>query len=261
MMKTMTVSELAALRASGREFELIDVRRGVARRKQGADIPGAQWRDPEHVLTWKDALPLGDGKLRVVYCAHGHEISQGIVTMLAVMGHDAVQLEGGFTAWREAGLPETALAKGTRWITRERPKVDRIACPWLVLRFVDPNAEFIYVPAAEVLAAAEREGATPYDIPGVAFGHHGDQCSFDAFIAHYRLDDPALNHLATIVRGADTDRPDLAPQSAGLVAIAQGMSARFADDDHACLSHGLEIYDALYAWCQRVHPARHGARV
>ena len=136
-----------------------------------------------------------------------------------------------------------------KWITRERPKIDRIACPWLIQRFIDPQAEFLYVPASQVLAQAAATGATPYDIPGVEMSHVGDLCSFDAFIAKYRLDDPALARLATIVRGADTSRLDLAPQSAGLYAISLGLS-RVMADDHALLRHGLVMYDALYAWCR-----------
>ena len=136
-----------------------------------------------------------------------------------------------------------------KWVTRERPKIDRIACPWLIQRFIDPQAEFLYVPAGEVLRVAESTGATPYDIPGVAMSHVGERCSFDAFLARYRLDDPALQQLAAIVRGADTSRLDLTPQSAGLYAVSLGLSQLFADD-HAMLRHGMVLYDALYAWCR-----------
>ncbi len=135
-----------------------------------------------------------------------------------------------------------------KWITRERPKIDRIACPWLILRFIDPQAEFLYVPTADVLRLATETGATPYDIPGVLMSHVGELCSFDAFLAKHQLHQPALAMLATIVRGADTQRLDLAPQSAGLYAISLGLSRVFADD-HAMLNHGLVMYDALYAWC------------
>jgi hypothetical protein len=143
-----------------------------------------------------------------------------------------------------------------KWITRERPKIDRIACPWLIARFIDPAPEFLYVPAAEVLATAEREGATPYDIPGVEMTHAGELCSFDAFLAKYRLDNPALQQLATIVRGADTSRLDLAPQSAGLYAISLGLSHNFVDDQEM-LRHGMVVYDALYAWCARCQGEAH----
>ena len=143
-----------------------------------------------------------------------------------------------------------------KWITRERPKIDRIACPWLIQRFIDPQAEFLYVPASQVLAQAAATGATPYDIPGVEMSHVGERCSFDAFIAKYRLDDPALARLATIVRGADTARLDLAPQSAGLYAISLGLS-RLMADDHALLRHGLVMYEALYAWCREGQQETH----
>jgi hypothetical protein len=136
-----------------------------------------------------------------------------------------------------------------KWVTRERPKIDRIACPWLILRFIDREAEFLYVPAARVSSVAAQTGATPYDIPGVEMSHVGDRCSFDAFLARHGLNDPALQQLAVIVRGADTSRLDLAPQSAGLYAISLGLSQVHADD-HEMLRHGLVMYDALYAWCQ-----------
>ena len=136
-----------------------------------------------------------------------------------------------------------------KWVTRKRPKIDRIACPWLIQRFIDPDAEFLYVPAADVLRVAADSGATPYDVPGVEMGHVGEQCSFDAFLRKYRLDDPALQRLATIVRGADTSRLELTPQSAGLHAISSGLMRVF-NDDHDMLRHGLVMYDALYFWCR-----------
>ena len=245
----LSLDAFLSLQRSGTEFELLDVRRAVARRKQGGDIVGGRWLAPEEVMTWKDAI--APGPLRVVYCAHGHEISQGVAAILCAMGHNAVTLEGGYSAWTAAQLPVQSLVKATRWVTLERPKIDRIACPWLITRFVDANAEFVYVPADQVLAVAERENATPYDIPGVEFSHVGDQCSFDAFIKKYQLNDAPLQRLATIVRGADTDRHDLAPQCAGLLAVSLGLSALHTDD-HACLAHGMAVYDALYAWCNKV---------
>jgi len=136
-----------------------------------------------------------------------------------------------------------------KWITRERPKIDRIACPWLIARFIDQSPEFLYVPADQVLRIAEETGAVPYDVPGVELGHVGELCSFDAFLAKYQLADPALQRLAAIVRGADTSRLDLTPQSAGLYAISVGLSRNFADD-HEMLKHGMVMYDALYVWCQ-----------
>jgi hypothetical protein len=143
-----------------------------------------------------------------------------------------------------------------KWVTRERPKIDRIACPWLIQRFIDHDAEFLYVPAAQVLAVAQDTGATPYDIPGVEMSHVGERCSFDAFLAKYLLDEPALQQLATIVRGADTSRLDLAPQSAGLYAISLGLSQVFSDDQEM-LRHGLVLYDALYAWCRACQDETH----
>jgi hypothetical protein len=137
-----------------------------------------------------------------------------------------------------------------QWVTRARPKVDRIACPWLIKRFVDPDAEFLYVPADQVLAVAEETGAIPYDVPGVELGHHGAECSFDAILAKYRLTDPAVARLALIVRGADTPAKDLTPESRGLEAIADGYRLLF-DDDHAQLSAELVVYDALYAYCRQ----------
>jgi hypothetical protein len=142
------------------------------------------------------------------------------------------------------------------WITRERPKIDRIACPWLILRFIDAPAQFHYVPAERVLAMAEQMGAIPYDIPGVELTHVGERCSFDAFIDKYQIEDPALSKLALIVRGADTSRLDLAPQCAGLFAISLGLSATLTDD-HEMLRHGLVMYDALYAWCARLQNETH----
>lgn len=144
-----------------------------------------------------------------------------------------------------------------KWITRERPKIDRIACPWLILRFIEADAEFFYVAANRVLAAAQEMGAIPYDIPDVELSHVGEWCSFDAFLAKYRLIDPALHRLAVIVRGADTSRLDLAPQCAGLYAISLGLSATFPDDQEM-LQHGLVVYDALYAWCARLQDETHG---
>jgi hypothetical protein len=143
-----------------------------------------------------------------------------------------------------------------KWITRERPKIDRIACPWLIERFIDKEAEFLYVPAAEVLRIAQESGAIPYDIPGVELSHVGELCSFDAFLNQYGLVAPALQQLAVIVRGADTSRLDLAPQSAGLYALSLGLSQCFADD-HTMLKHGLVMYDALYAWCKHCQSEAH----
>jgi hypothetical protein len=136
-----------------------------------------------------------------------------------------------------------------KWITRERPKIDRIACPWLIERFIDKAPEFLFVPGPDVLQVAKQTGAIPFDIPGVELSHVADRCSFDAFLEKYRLSEDGLGRLATIVRGADTSRLDLAPEAAGLYAISLGLSHCY-DDDYEMLQHGVVIYDALYAWCR-----------
>ena len=143
-----------------------------------------------------------------------------------------------------------------KWITRERPKIDRIACPWLITRFIDKQPEFLYVPTGDVLRVAGETGAIPYDIAGVEFTHVGEDCSFDTFLKKYNLTGQALQDLAVIVRGADTDRLDLAPQCAGLLAISLGLSHNYTDD-HKMLAQGLVMYDALYAWCCHARGERH----
>jgi hypothetical protein len=149
-----------------------------------------------------------------------------------------------------------ATRRPTKWVTRERPKIDRIACPWLILRFIDPKAEFLYVPPTEVFAAAERERAVAYDIPGAPLEHAKGDCTFDAFVRRFELKPPGLDQLATIVRGADTSRLDLAPEAPGLYAISLGLSRLFADD-HEMLGHGLVMYDALYAWILKAQDEAH----
>ncbi len=166
--------------------------------------------------------------------------------------HGAKYLEGGIEAWRETGgkVFQKPVNSSSRWVTRERPKIDRIACPWLIRRFIDPDAEFLYVPTSDVRRIASEKNAEPYDIPDVEFSHAGEECSFDAFLKFFRLkEDPALRELAIIVRGADTNRLDLAPQAAGLLAVSLGLS-RLYEDDHEMLEHGMLVYDALYAWCK-----------
>jgi hypothetical protein len=144
-----------------------------------------------------------------------------------------------------------------KWITRERPKIDRIACPWLVARFIDKTPEFLFVPSADVMRRAMQEDAIPYDVPGVELTHVGEKCSFDAFLIKYELKDPALDQLAVIVRGADTGHPELAPQASGLLAVSLGLS-RVHADDHVMLGHGMVMYDALYAWCREAQGEAHG---
>jgi hypothetical protein len=179
----------------------------------------------------------------------------GAATTLAQAGHVASFLAGGIEAWRADGLPtirsrpEWRVPGGSRWITRARPKIDRIACPWLVRRFIDPLATFDYVPADRVLDEATARQAVAYDIAGAPVTHRGERCSFDALIEDFGLSDPALERLALIVRGADTDRLDLAPQCAGLLAASLGLSQRFTDD-HEMLEQAMPLYDGLYAWCR-----------
>ena len=236
---------------------LIDVRRREVFDADQFLIIGAARRLPEDVSAWQNALP--PGKPVVAYCVHGHEVSQGVAAKLQSVGMAAAYLEGGIAAWQERKLPTRRKrdASENKWVTREHPKIDRIACPWLISRFVNPEAEFIYVPAAEVAKVAADVGGTPYDIKGVTFGHVGDRCSFDAIIDTYGIADPALDGLATIVRGADTSRPDLTPQCEGLLAISYGLSSNFRDD-HEMLKHGMVMYDALYTWC-RLETAKRSA--
>lgn len=226
---------------------VLDVRRAAAFRESGEMIGGALRRDPEAVGEWAMGLPRAASV--IVYCVHGHEVSQGVAKALAERGLAARHLEGGIEAWR-GPLDRKPKSASTRWVTRERPKIDRIACPWLVSRFVDRDAEFLYVPPTEVRDVAQARDAVPYDIPEVHFSHDGPLCSFDAFVKHYRLGgDPALARLALIVRGADTAKLELAPQAAGLAAVSLGLSRLFADD-HEMLAYGMVLYDALYAWCK-----------
>lgn len=233
---------------------IVDARKNEAFAASGHTLPGALRRDPMALADWADRLPPAASVL--VYCAHGHELSQNAVAALRQRGIEACFLEGGIEAWRAQALPLMAKAEAsaTRWVTRERPRIDRIACPWLLLRFVDAQAQFLYVPPARVREVARERQATPYDVNATLaetlFTHEGERCSFDAFIKIYRLGaDRALARLADIVRGADTDRLELAPQAAGLLALSLGMS-RTCADDQAMLQAMLPAYDALYAWCR-----------
>jgi len=229
---------------------IVDVRRSPAFEADDTLIVGALRRLPAEVDGWRRELP--EGRSVVVYCAHGQEVSQNAATTLRAAGTDACFLERGITGWAELGLPcRRKLAAGSDgWVTRERPKIDRIACPWLIRRFIDPEARFLFVPTDRVFAVAAETGATAYDIPGAEpFSHDGELCSFDAFLKGYGIEDPPLDALALIVRGADTARLELTPQSPGLLAVSLGLSAIYADD-HAMLEHGMTVYDALYAWCR-----------
>jgi rhodanese-related sulfurtransferase len=233
---------------------VIDVRRAPAFDQGDVMIVGARRRSPDDVQDWAKALPRDQSV--VVYCVHGHEVSQGVAVTLASLGFNASYLEDGIAEWVDKKLPtRRKFPPSEKWVTRERPKIDRIACPWLVRRFVNPDAEFIYVPATKVMETAARAGATPYDVSNVDFGHRGAECSFDAFIRIFEISDPVLDRLAAIVRGADTGRLDLTPQSAGLLAVSTGLSMNF-QDDHAMLAEGMVIYDALYSACRHQTSAR-----
>ena len=243
-MSAISSSDLKAARGA----LVLDVRRTPAFQDSTETITGALRRDPEKVGEWAKSLPRAPEV--VVYCVHGHQVSQGVAKALADSGLKARYLEGGIEHWKEDGgkLDKKPKAANTRWVTRERPKIDRIACPWLISRFVDRDAEFLYVPQKTVRDVAKEKEAVPYDVPDVHFTHDGELCSFDAFIKHYGLGgDPALQKLAQIVRGADTGKHELARQAPGLMAVSLGLS-RIFPDDHEMLKHGMVLYDALYSW-------------
>jgi rhodanese-related sulfurtransferase len=246
---SISPKQLQEVCQSGQPSIVIDVRREPAFLTALDMLAGALRRDPAKVNVWADELPSAASV--VAYCVHGHEVSQGAARALRERGIQAQFIEGGLEAWRamDGALMRKPAGTATCWVTRERPKVDRIACPWLIARFVDKDAEFLYVPSAEVKSVAAAKEAIPYDIPDVEFSHDGELCSFDAFLKIYHLTDPALMQLADIVRGADTARPELAPQASGLVSLSLGLSRLFKDD-HEMLKHGMVMYDALYLWCK-----------
>jgi rhodanese-related sulfurtransferase len=248
--------ELYAQIGSEAEPIIVDVRRDADFAAAHMLVAGAFHRSPERIEKWR--ADLMGGRPVVTYCTHGGETSQHVAEALRRMGVKAHFLEGGIAAWVKQGLPTHRKigSSPSKWATRERPKIDRIACPWLIRRFIDPNAEFIYVPKDQVLAVANETGAVPYDIDGVEFTHEGERCSFDTILRIYEIRDRPLDHLATIVRGADTSRHDLSPQCGGLFAISLGLSANFTDD-HEMLRHGMVIYDALYTWCRSLQAETH----
>jgi rhodanese-related sulfurtransferase len=250
---------------------ILDVRREAKFTESPRIVCAAVRCAPENV----EAFARGQNPRDVVaYCVYGHNVSEDAVAHLKQAGWSARLLSGGIeggkegsdadadtavniAAWRAQTLP-TILKRadwgvtgeqGSRWITRSRPKIDRIACPWLIRRFIDPRAEFFYVPTEQVFTESKKLNAVPYDIPGAPVSHEGDSCSFDALLKGFDLHVPALDVLARIVRGADTDRLDLAPQSAGLLAVSLGLSRLHAADDHTMLTAAMPLYDALYAWC------------
>jgi rhodanese-related sulfurtransferase len=245
---------------------LLDVRREAKFAESARMLVGAIRCAPENVAAFAQSQPPRDV---VVYCAYGHNVSEEAVAELRAAGWNASALAGGFEGgevgvdtpqdiaiWRASALP--AMKKRpdwgvtgeqpSRWITRERPKIDRIACPWLIRRFIDPRAEFFYVPTAQVFSEAARLKAVAYDIPGAPVSHEGEWCSFDVLLRAFEIEDPAVDRLARIVRGADTDHLALEPQCAGLLAFSLGLS-RLHADDHAMLEAAMPLYDALSAWC------------
>jgi len=247
-----SISPLALYQRLGSALSpiILDVRQAPTFDADLAMIVGAVHREPDTVDQWRDELPRG--RAIVVYCGDGLEVSEHVTARLLNAGLEVAYLDGGLGAWAREGLPRRRrLPSMARvWITRERPKIDRIACPWLIRRFIDPEAEIVYVPRDQVAAKAEKTGAIPFDIPDVQFGHHGDRCSFDAFLSVFAIRDRPLDRLADIVRGADTDKPSLTLESPGLLAVSHGLSAIFTDD-HEMLSHAMTVYDALYAWCRQ----------
>jgi rhodanese-related sulfurtransferase len=222
-------------------------------------IPGARWRDHKRVGDWLGEIPRG--ATVVLACVKGMKVSQSVAAELRLLGVKASILEGGNLAWAEAGYPtikKTGVLAGignrdgqsSRWVTRIQPKIDRIACPWLIARFLDPAARFFYVASDQVINAAVELDAIPYDVDGVEITHRGSTCSFDTLISHYDIHDSALDRVALIVRGADTARLDLAPEAAGLLAISLGNSKMAGADDHVALERGMAVYDALYTWAR-----------
>ena len=251
---SISVDKLARLIGTGRGPVMVDVRIEDDFAADPRLVPGAVRRDHATVVDWADALA---GRPAVVICEQGQKLSEGVAAWLRQAGVAAEVLDGGFRAWAAAGQPAVPVAVlpprdgagRTVWVTRARPKIDRIACPWLIRRFVDPGAVFLFVAPGEVVGVAERFGATPFDIEGVFWSHQGELCTFDVMVDAFGLALPPLLHLARIVRGADTARLDLEPQAAGLLAASLGLS-RLHADDLAQLEAGMVLYDAFYRWCR-----------
>ncbi len=246
---------LSRLHASAAAPIVFDVRREEDLETSNRLIVSACRRSPEGLEEWARDLPRDR---LIVLCAHGREVSQKTAAALRAIGLASVYLEGGIADWVRQGLParreiETVSYK---WMTRKRPKIDRIACPWLIRRFIDPNAQFLYVPTEKVIGLAKELGATPYHIAGAELAHEGDRCLVDTIIRIYEIADAPLAHLPKIVRGVDTSRHDLSPQCGGLFAIALGLSANFPND-HEMPAHGTVMCDALYTWCRSLQHETH----
>jgi rhodanese-related sulfurtransferase len=242
---------------------IVDVRKPEAVAASTGLLPGACLRDPHDAASWTFAQAPG---IIVIACVHGHQRSQMAAAQLRTRGLDARILAGGYDAWCAAGLPlvdRSALQtfapdRPSLWVTRRRPKIDRIACPWLIRRFFDPQARFLFVDPPQVADVARETGAIPFDIEGVKLSHEGERCSFDTILKVSSLDrEPSLARLALIVRGADTARHDLAPEAAGLHAVSLGLSELAGDDDHGLLQSGFAVYDALFAWLRFASSERH----
>ncbi len=253
----ITPDKLARLIGTPNCPAVIDVRMADDFAADPRHVPGALRRDHSAVTDWAREF-IGRGT--VVVCRQGQQLSEGVAAWLRHEGIGAEILDGGINGWATAGLPtipDAVLPKRdsqgrTLWVTRARPKVDRIACPWLIRRFVDPQAVFLFVSPSEVAGVADRFGAAPFDIEGdgVIWSHDGERCTFDVMVERFDLNSlPGLARLAEIVRGADTGRPDLVPQAAGLLAISLGLS-RMYSDDLAQLEAGMLVYDALFRWCR-----------
>ncbi len=242
---------------------IIDVRRRAAFESSPGLIPSSRWRDPERAGEWIGSLDRT--RPIVLACKAGHELSQMVSARLRAEGQSAQILAGGVQGWMEAKLPLVSRDAHARfaaaprmWVTRRRPKIDRVACPWLIRRFVDPEATFLFVDPSEVPAVARETGAIPFDIEGVELSHEGERCSFDTLLRLLGLEnEPSLARLALIVRGADTARYDLAAEAAGLHAVSLGLSVLARDDDHGLLQGGFAVYDALFAWIRFAADERH----
>ena len=244
--------------------QIIDGRRRDAFDQSPHLLPGAIWQDAGKVQQWK--TDFDPSRPIIVACKAGHEMSQTTVAQLRVDGIDAQVLEGGYEGWTKAGLPLVAKTELERiaprrpsiWVTRRRPKIDRIACPWLIRRFLDPRARILFVDPDQVTNVARESGGVPFDIKDVELSHVGERCSFDTMLKLFGLEgEPSLARLALIVRGADTARPDIAAEAAGLHAVSLGLSALAGDDDHGLLQRGFIVYDALFAWLRFAAEERH----
>lgn len=256
--------ELWTMLGTPRAPQLIDVRRRDIYESVAGLLPASRWREPTALADWIGTLDRE--RPVVIACKLGKELSQTITAELRAAGYDAAMLAGGQGAWLEAGLPVIDRTTADRimpkrpsiWITRRRPKIDRIACPWLIRRFIDADAKFLFVDPDYVEAAAAEFGGIPFDIANVEISHEGERCSFDTLLKLFKLEsEKSLARLALIVRGADTARPDLAAEAAGLHAVSLGLSALAGDDDHALLKQGFVIYDALFAWLRFAADEKH----